>query len=394
MKKLLALSFLSLAVTTSYAQEFVFSGVAKGEARYFTEEGKYGNTEQFHPSFVVEPQALYSWDNDRQVTTFVPYARFDDQDNQRTHVDVRELSYVGAFNDVEVRVGVSKVFWGVTESSHLVDVVNQTDLVDNLDGEDKLGQPMLNLSYLTDYGTLSGFFLPYFRERTFSGADGRFRGPLAINTDKVQYLHEDGQNHMDYAARWSHYIGDFDFGVSYFKGTNRDPFFKPVSTTEISPIYAQMEQYSLDSQYIYGDWILKSEMLVRDSQLEKKYFSTVTGFEYTFSNIKQSGLDVGVLSEWLYDERGTTGQSPFYDHTFVGTRVALNDAKSTELLAGVFVDNHDVSLSSFRLEAERRINENWKWEVNANIIHEPTPSNALSLYEKDSYIEANISFYW
>ncbi|OUS00216.1 hypothetical protein A9Q84_00800 [Halobacteriovorax marinus] len=376
------------------AQEFTFSGVAKGEVRYFPEEGKYGNTEKLQPSFVIEPQAMYSWDNDRQVTTVIPYLRVDEQDNERTHFDLREMSYVGAFNNIETRIGVSKVFWGVTESYHLVDVINQSDFVDNIDGEDKLGQPMVNLSYLTDYGTFTGFALPYFRERTFSGSEGRFRGPLVVNTDKVQYMHVDGQNHTDYALRWSHYFGDFELGLSYFNGTNRDPFFKAISSTEIAPIYTQMEQYSIDSQYIYENWLLKTEMIVRDSQLEQRFFSTVTGFEYTFSNIKQTGLDVGVLAEWLYDERGTKTQTPFYDHTFIGTRIALNDVKSTEILAGMFVNNHDMSLTSYRIEAERRINENWKWEVNANIIHEPAPVSGLYLYEKDSYIEASISFYW
>jgi len=394
LKKLIALSFLSLMTSQTIAQEFTFSGVAKGEVRYFPEEGKYGNTEKLQPSFVIEPQAMYSWDNDRQVTTVIPYLRVDEQDNERTHFDLREMSYVGAFNNIETRIGVSKVFWGVTESYHLVDVINQSDFVDNIDGEDKLGQPMVNLSYLTDYGTFTGFALPYFRERTFSGSEGRFRGPLVVNTDKVQYMHVDGQNHTDYALRWSHYFGDFELGLSYFNGTNRDPFFKAISSTEIAPIYTQMEQYSIDSQYIYENWLLKTEMIVRDSQLEQRFFSTVTGFEYTFSNIKQTGLDVGVLAEWLYDERGTKTQTPFYDHTFIGTRIALNDVKSTEILAGMFVNNHDMSLTSYRIEAERRINENWKWEVNANIIHEPAPVSGLYLYEKDSYIEASISFYW
>ena len=44
--------------------------------------------------------------------------------------------------------GVRRVFWGVAESNHLVDVINQTDAIENPDQEDKLGQPMLNLAYV------------------------------------------------------------------------------------------------------------------------------------------------------------------------------------------------------------------------------------------------------
>ncbi len=47
-----------------------------------------------------------------------------------------------------------------------------------------------------------------------------------------------------------------------------------------------MEQYSLNAQYIIGDWLIKTEMLTRDPELEDRFSSTVTGFEYTFGNIK------------------------------------------------------------------------------------------------------------
>ena len=45
-------------------------------------------------------------------------------------------------------------FWGVTETAHRVDILNQTDQVESFDGEDKLGQPMVNFSWSKDWGTL------------------------------------------------------------------------------------------------------------------------------------------------------------------------------------------------------------------------------------------------
>ena len=61
------------------------------------------------------------------------------------HGDIRELAYVHASDDWELRLGIRKEFWGVTEFQHLVDVINQTDGVEDFDGEDKLGQQMVNL---------------------------------------------------------------------------------------------------------------------------------------------------------------------------------------------------------------------------------------------------------
>jgi len=70
----------------------------------------------------------------------------DEHDDNRTHGDIRELSWIHVGSNWETRVGVRKVFWGVTEGRHLVDIINQTDAVDQVDGEEKLGQPMINLS--------------------------------------------------------------------------------------------------------------------------------------------------------------------------------------------------------------------------------------------------------
>lgn len=392
------LSYLPLFIVSlpmlSLAGQLDLSGEASLENRYFPKEGLYGNTDQSQVSLLLEPNATYSWDDDRKLVQFKPFMRVDDPDKERTHFDVRELSFVGAYNDLEIRAGISKVFWGVTESVHLIDVINQTDFVENIDGEDKLGQPMVNLNYQTSLGNFQGYILPYFRERTFSGANGRYRGPLVIDTDKdALYTHKDKEEHIDYALRWSHYIGNLDLGLSAFKGTNRDPFFVQ-ENGKLTPLYTQMEQYSFDAQYIVGNWLLKSEIMRRDSEKAKAYISTVSGFEYTFSNIKQSGVDLGLIGEWIYDERRFESQIGFYDHSFLGTRVALNDVNSTEFLAGGLINNETGDLSSFRVEASRRINNNWKWEAEVNIIDSPVKDNNLFFYKNDDYLQLKISYFW
>ena len=54
-------------------------------------------------------------------------------------VDERSLREAHWLHDKgawDLLIGVGKVFWGVTESRHLVDIVNQTDLVENPDQEE------------------------------------------------------------------------------------------------------------------------------------------------------------------------------------------------------------------------------------------------------------------
>ena len=122
-----------------------------------------------------------------------------------------------------LRAGIGRVFWGVTESYHLVDVINQTDLVENVDREDKLGQPLVNLTFIRDWGALDLFVLPGFRERTYPGRNGRLRSEPFVDTNRATYESGAARDHVDFAVRWSHVIGDFDIGVAHFHGTSREP---------------------------------------------------------------------------------------------------------------------------------------------------------------------------
>jgi hypothetical protein len=53
--------------------------------------------------------------------------------------------------------------------------------VENADTEDKLGQPMVQLTLTRDWGTVDFFLMSGSRERTFAGSDGRLRPPLPIS---------------------------------------------------------------------------------------------------------------------------------------------------------------------------------------------------------------------
>jgi len=82
---------------------------------------------------------------------------------------------------------------------------------------------MVHLGLIQDWGLLDLYVLPGFRERTYPGVDGRLRTPLVVDTDQAIYESSAEDKHIDYAARWSHTLGLWDIGVSYFDGTSRDP---------------------------------------------------------------------------------------------------------------------------------------------------------------------------
>ncbi len=370
-----------------------FSGEVGVEFQAFPHKGAYGQEEQLEHTLLIQPEYSRSWNQDRRVFTFIPYARLGSHDEERNHFDIRELSFIGSWPVFDLRAGISKVFWGVTESQHLVDVVNQTDAVENIDGEDKLGQPMIHLTWVQSFGNVEFFWLPYFRERLLPGEDGRFRGPVAVDQDQARYTDDREEWHQDLAFRWSHYVGALDWGLSYFRGTDRDPVLELDEEGRLIPVYGQSWQLGLELQIVYLDWLFKGEFLHKERESYSDYQAWVTGFEYTFVNLGP-GADIGVLYEWLYDDRGRASGSGLDDASFVGTRLAMNDEASSELLFGGFIDHQSADVVSLRLEASRRLGASWKLEVEGTLIEQPPENSFFDAISRDDYLQVTLSYFW
>ncbi|OMH32129.1 hypothetical protein [Motiliproteus sp. MSK22-1] len=382
----------SPALMAGEAVDFEFSGKVGYEARAFFNDalhaGQPGNS---NSSVFVEPEFYWQWNNGDDSLTFVPYLRADEHDSRRSHADIRELAWIHVGDDWELRTGIRKVFWGVTEFQHLVDVINQTDSVEDTDGEDKLGQQMVNLSLVRDWGILDFYLMPGFRERTFAGTEGRLRGSLVVDTDNVSYESSAEENHLDTAIRWSHTVGDFDMGLYWFHGTNRDPVLTE-SGSNLLIHYEQMDQFGLDVQATIEDWLWKFETIYRDSTSDS-YVALQGGFEYTFIGVMETAMDVGILLEYGWDSRGETNTVSAQDDLYLGARLTLNDAQSTEFLAGIGQDLDHSSYSLF-VEASRRFGANWKVSLDARIFDTDESIDALYAVRKDDMMQLTVERYF
>jgi hypothetical protein len=372
-----------------------WSGYAGLEFKGFTQTAQ--DTRQDHStnfSFAFESEYYHDWDNGNQSIAFVPFVRLDENDNERTHFDIRELTYLKVAENWELRVGIRKVFWGVTEFQHLVDVINQTDLVENIDTEDKLGQPMINLALVKDWGTVDLFVMPYFRERYFPSTSGRLRTIPHVDQTRSQFESSAKEKHIDLAARYSHYFGDWDIGVSHFYGTSRDP--RLLSNTDnngnavLTPFYDIINQTSLDLQATKGNMLWKLEALHRSGQATT-YNAIAAGFEYTFVGIMDSAIDLGLLSEYHYDDRGESATSTFEDDIAIGARLAFNDAQSSEALIGMVWDRNTGG-KFFNIEASRRIGESWLLEAQGRFFSNQKASDPAFAFTKDDYIELFLTY--
>ncbi|WP_296315518.1 hypothetical protein, partial [Winogradskyella sp. UBA3174] len=310
------------------------------------------------PSIAFKPEYSAEWNKGYESINFSGFFRLD-VDDERTHWDIRELYYQKAKNKWELSLGLKKVYWGVTESNHLVDIINQTDAVESFDGEDKLGQPMVQFTYTTDnYGNFDFFYLPYHRKRTFAGLKGRLRFQTIIEKDDINYESGAEEWRQDLAFRWSHYIGAFDIGVSHFYGNGREPLFTFDTLGNVNAFYPVINQTGLDIQATYNAFLWKLESIYRTAKAQD-FFAFAAGVEYTFSNIDGNGLDIGVLGEYLYDDRDELALNALQNDVFFGSRIAFNDIQDTSILIGGITDLESSS-KILSIEASRRIGNSWK----------------------------------
>ena len=366
-----------------------FSGSIAPEIRLF--ESSAGQAEQHDgeiPSVAFDFTYEYQSNDGKQTIELNPFYRYDANDSDREHADLRTGYWMYEGDNWDVRVGVDRVFWGVTESNHLVDVINQTDLVESFDGEEKLGQPMVKLSTYQSWGTLRAFVLPGFRERTYPGPNGRLRGPLPVAVDSAQYEAGAKRRHIDTALRYENVFGDFDVGIAHFSGTSREPAFTTGIAADGSlvfvPTYNLMDQTSIDVQLTTESTLYKLEALTRETQ-GVRFEAYSAGLEYTFYSLFNTDMDLGLLLEYHYDNRPTSGlPTTFLDHDiFFGTRFTFNDVDDKQFLAGIIIDRYTKN-RTFSIEYSQRIGANYKLEIEGILFAGAADSYAQALGRDDS----------
>lgn len=388
-----------LAPPAARAAQWDLGADVAGELRLFPQTPAFaGQFERLQPSLAFNGELRVESDDRRHQVVVAPFFRLDAQDGERTHGDLREAYYRWIGDGLEVLVGAARVFWGVTESRHLVDIINQVDGVEDIDEEDRLGQPMVQLALLRDWGRLDFYVLPLFRERTFPGRAGRLRFSPLVDADRARYASEREAAHTDFALRWSHYFGALDIGVGWFRGTSREPVFVPELTERgervFAPFYSQIDQVGIDAQVTTGAWLWKLESIVRAGQGDA-FVAAAGGVEYTRYGVTPGGADLGLLAELLYDDRDPV-EAPVTTlerDVFYGARLTLNDVADTGVLAGLVTDLRRGSTGGL-IEAQRRLGRYWTGELEARFFFAVDDADLLAAFARDSFVTVRFTRYF
>lgn len=339
------------------------------QSRLFAKQGIAGQGKS-ESSLSLEPSYYRTWQQDRQSLTFTPFIRIDSRDSDRSHFDVRELFWTRIGEDWDLHVGARRVFWGVTEFHHLIDVINQTDLVENIDGEDKLGQPMVQVSFVRDWGIVDVYALPGFRKRSFPGEQGRLRTPLVVE-DRAVFESGAEDLRTDFAVRWSSQLGPFEVGLHHFSGTSRDPMFLPSmihgTVAGLQAYYPVIDQSGIDALAISGDLTVKFEGMSRGGYGER-YHAFNAGIEKTLVGVLGTPIDLGVVIEYMHDERGDDAINTLFEHDVAfGGRFTFNDFADTRALVGVVADTQNSDLI-YSIEASRQLSPTWSVSLEGRVF--------------------------
>ncbi|MDP2562437.1 hypothetical protein [Psychrobium sp. 1_MG-2023] len=379
-------------------------GHLQWQGRHFPQAGLRPEQVDNSHSLSLNLQGYQDFFDGRSRLAFDVIARQDFNDDARDLFDVQELYWwYQTENDLEITIGNRIVFWGVTETRHLVNIINQSDQQSNIDQEDRLGQPMVSLLTVQSWGNLEAFALIGFKPQEYSQRHSRFAPPLPVEPSLTRYQASRDDDHIDWALRYSHVIDIWDIGASYFKGTNRDPRYivqaapkgsvSEAGTLVLAPYYSQLEQVGIDLQATTEYWLWKLEAIAGQEKYQgrnENYRALVAGGENTLYGIFNSVADLGLLFEYQYDNRSYTSAD---NDLAIGARLALNNAADTSALLAMTVDldNHSQFIS---FEASHRLNDVWSIASEVRVLTNTSPQDLSFAIRNDDYIELTVNRYF
>ncbi|MFP5393322.1 MAG: hypothetical protein ACLGI6_17515 [Gammaproteobacteria bacterium] len=375
------------------------------EARLFADPAQVAGQRRHGLGAVLDVE--HRWRAGADAFNLQPYVR---TEPSGSYIDLREALWERDVGKFSLRAGFHKVFWGVMESNHLIDIVNQSDLAADPDGEEKFGQPMVGLGLNGGaLGRLDFMYMPYFRERLLPGPKARLRPDPPVAQDSGWT--RGGRWHPDAVLRWSNSMEAADVGLYLFRGLSREPDLALAAgaPARLRDSYRPITQFGADVQVPQGSMMWKGEAIYRRGH-GRPFAAFSIGGEYT---LPIEAGDLGLLLEWSRDFRqeydgveggdgvdGVDGgvlpapATAFRNALFAGLRLRLNSQHDSELLVGQQLDRaHRMRFLS--LEFNRRLGENWKLSVEARRFSTraatPYPYDIL---QGESYLQARVSYYF
>ena len=341
------------------------------------------------------------------------FGRLDGRDSNRTVFIAEELWAEVRFGDLRLRIGADVLNWTATEAFHPADIINARNLDSDSENYEKLGEPMVRLSYRLGNGSISAFFFPYYTRTIFPAQSSRLSfvppnievGPfirMRANGDLT-----DSNFGPQGALRITQSFRGIDLSLHVVHHMDRlqpEILFDP-SINLPRALFRTVTQVGGTYQHVLGSFIAKVEAAFRMFAVpegevsplgpvqDRDHLQVAIGLEYGFL---VDGVELTIIGEaqsiFLGDEikafvKGDDADTEafntlrrnlgvFQRDALVGLRVSFNDVNSSELRGTTIVDLDDPEQVLVNLSYSQRIGGAWSVSAGLRLVFGPALSSA------------------
>ncbi len=330
-------------------------------------------------------------------------SRVDSVDPERDVVYLEE-AWVGVrFWRMYLKAGSQLFNWTATEAFQPADIMNSRNFDSNLENAEKFGEPSISLEIEIPFGSITGYYMPYYIDPKFPGNRSRlsfisipanFSAGEALKVDHDGQLSSDDYGHQA-AVLWRISVGAFDAGIHALEQVSRN-FALPVldpTTNSVSALFPRLRQAGGQLQLVTGPLINKVELAYRkyrefDQSIKSRYFAVSGAGAQALQNIPEHSI-VALGLEYGFDLQGGSeltllleGQHVFglnrnereaieifQADVLFGIRYAANDVLDKQFLISALADVERLADGGkyqqilINSNYSQRINEEWSFQM-------------------------------
>ena len=379
------LILLCLLFISSYSKAELYSehyGEIELSSTIFLMDIEGDNRKNFLNSTKVEYNYFFEIDN---LTGKLKINVKESYPESRQNLDFNEAYLDYSLENSNILIGNNIVFWGKNEFFNPVDIVNSKDFSLGLASGEKIGQTMFNIKRYLSSSELDFYILPSIAN-IYPKSQVRSQQTLNIKSENI-YSEGAKKENLGIGLRWSGYIDEYDYGLTFYKGNTKDPALN-ISSNQLVPNYSEITQIGIELQATQGDFLHKGEFINRSNQYNldgniDDYYGFIVGTEHTLYGLFEKNWDLSNIIEYSYDSRGSKSHHSNQNDLFYGARLVLNDIDDTQYFISLQNDL-DKGTRAITFSYESRFFSHFKGGIDLYV-----PLNLEKDYHQSSFKDEN-----
>ena len=379
------LILLCLLFISSYSKAELYSehyGEIEVSSTIFLMDIEGDNRKNFLNSTKVEYNYFFEKDN---LTGKLKINIKESYPESRQNLDFNEAYLDYSLENSNILIGNNIVFWGKNEFFNPVDIVNSKDFSLGLASGEKKGQTMFNIKRYLSSSELDFYILPSIAN-IYPKSQVRSQQTLNIKSENT-YSEGAKKENLGIGLRWSGYIDEYDYGLTFYKGNTKDPALK-ISSNQLVPNYSEITQIGIELQATQGDFLHKGEFINRSNQYNldgniDDYYGFIVGTEHTLYGLFEKNWDLSNIIEYSYDSRESKSHHSNQNDLFYGARLVLNDIDDTQYFISLQNDL-DKGTRAITFSYESRFFSHFKGGIDLYV-----PLNLEKDYHQSSFKDEN-----